>query len=44
MLEKPPNDAALPAGFNLTFGVSGRTGTVGGKELILDEDNKLKAS
>jgi len=44
MLEKPPNDIALPEGFNITFGVTGRTGTVGGKELVLDEDNKLKTS
>ena len=31
------------AGFNLTFGVGGRTGTVGGKDLILSEDNKLRS-
>ena len=39
LLEK--SDADLGA-FNLTFGVSGRTGTIGGKEPILDESNKLK--
>jgi len=40
LLEK--TDADLGA-FNLTFGVSGRTGTIGSKELILDESNKQKA-
>jgi len=34
MLEKPANDTILPAGYNITFGVGGRTGTVGGKEII----------
>ncbi|KAF9567585.1 chord-domain-containing protein [Agrocybe pediades] len=28
---------------SLTFGVGGRTGTVGGKEIILDESNKSRA-
>ncbi|KAF8889762.1 chord-domain-containing protein [Gymnopilus junonius] len=28
---------------SLTFGVSGRTGTIGGKEVILDESNKLRS-
>ncbi|CAG8769502.1 9730_t:CDS:2, partial [Acaulospora colombiana] len=27
-------------GFNLTFGVGGRTGTVGAKEAVLDDENK----
>lgn len=27
--------------FNLTFGVGGRTGTIGGKEIILDEQNSI---
>jgi len=31
-------------GYSLTFGVGGRTGTIGGKELILSEENKLKTS
>ncbi|GBE82049.1 chord-domain-containing protein [Sparassis crispa] len=31
-------------GISLTFGVSGRTGTIGGKDLILDESNKSRAS
>lgn len=39
LLEK--TDADL-AGITLTFGVGGRTGTVGGKEPVLDEDNKAK--
>jgi hypothetical protein len=41
MLEKPADESILPQGFNLTFGVGGRTGTVGAKEVILDESNKL---
>jgi hypothetical protein len=28
---------------SLTFGVGGRTGTIGGKELILDESNKIRS-
>lgn len=40
LLEK--TDADLGA-FNLTFGVGGRTGTIGGKEPVLDESNKYKA-
>jgi hypothetical protein len=28
---------------NITFGVGGRTGTIGGKDIILDESNKAKA-
>lgn len=40
LLEK--TDADLGA-FNLTFGVAGRTGTIGSKEPILDESNKQKA-
>jgi len=39
LLEK--TDADL-AGITLTFGVGGRTGTTGGKELVLDDDNKAK--
>ncbi|KAF8495395.1 HSP20-like chaperone [Gautieria morchelliformis] len=31
------------SGYNLTFGVGGRTGSVGGKEPILSEDNKLRS-
>jgi hypothetical protein len=34
LLEKSEADLA---GFSLTFGVKGRTGTVGGKEAIVDE-------
>ena len=39
VLEKATN----LGGFNLTFGVGGRTGTIGGKETVLDESNKLRA-
>lgn len=28
-------------GISLTFGVGGRTGTIGAKELVLDESNQL---
>lgn len=28
---------------SLTFGVGGRTGTIGGKELVLDESNRIRA-
>jgi hypothetical protein len=31
----------LPLGVALTFGVPGRTGTIGAKDLILDADNRL---
>lgn len=41
ILEKPTRDLG---GVALTFGVSGRTGTIGAKELILDDDNKIKRS
>lgn len=40
VLEKTTHSTA---GYNLTFGVGGRTGTVGGKEPVLSEDNKLKS-
>jgi hypothetical protein len=36
ILEKPVHDLGPVA---LTFGVSGRTGTIGSKELVLDADN-----
>jgi hypothetical protein len=35
LLELPPPGSELPPGYALTFGVSGRTGTVGGKEIVL---------
>lgn len=35
LLELPPPGSELPKGYALTFGVSGRTGTVGGKEIVL---------
>lgn len=41
-LEKTTHSSA--DGYNLTFGVGGRTGTVGGKQLVLSEDNKLRSS
>ncbi|KAI0950473.1 hypothetical protein AcV7_008927 [Taiwanofungus camphoratus] len=37
ILEKPTRDLG---NINLTFGVGGRTGTTGGKEIVLDEINK----
>ncbi|CAE6460757.1 unnamed protein product [Rhizoctonia solani] len=33
-------DAVVPEGYQLTFGVTGRTGTVGAKDPILDQENK----
>jgi hypothetical protein len=36
LLAKPADGAAPPPGYALTFGVSGRTGTVGGKEMVLE--------
>ncbi|EJU05697.1 chord-domain-containing protein [Dacryopinax primogenitus] len=42
MLEQPREGTPVPEGFNLTFGVGGRTGTIGAKDVILDEGNKLK--
>jgi len=38
ILEKPTQDLA---GISLTFGVSGRTGTIGGKTAIVDESTKV---
>ncbi|CAD6570546.1 MAG: hypothetical protein TREMPRED_005890 [Tremellales sp. Tagirdzhanova-0007] len=35
LLELPPAGSELPPGYALTFGVSGRTGTVGGKDIVL---------
>ena len=40
MLEKTNHDLG---NINLTFGVGGRTGTVGGKDIVLDASNKAKA-
>lgn len=40
VLEKTDRDLG---NISLTFGVGGRTGTVGGKEIILDESNKARA-
>ena len=39
VLEK--SDRSIP--LNLTFGVGGRTGTIGAKELILDDQNASRA-
>lgn len=39
VLEKTDRDLG---GVSLTFGVSGRTGTVGGKEFVVDESTKLR--
>ncbi|KAF8516925.1 chord-domain-containing protein [Hysterangium stoloniferum] len=41
LLEKTDHSTT---GYGLTFGVGGRTGTVGGKELILSEENKPRTS
>ena len=41
VLEKPTRDIG---NINITFGVGGRTGTIGAKEIILDDQNKIKAS
>ncbi|WVQ74613.1 hypothetical protein IAR50_004214 [Cryptococcus sp. DSM 104548] len=38
VLELPPAGTELPPGYALTFGVRGRTGTVGGKEIVLAEE------
>ena len=35
LLELPAPGSELPPGYALTFGVSGRTGTIGGKEIVL---------
>lgn len=40
LLELPPAGTELPPGYALTFGVSGRTGTVGGKEIVLSEESR----
>jgi len=40
VLEKTSQDLG---NINLTFGVGGRTGTVGAKDLVLDETNKSRA-
>lgn len=35
LLQKPADGTKLPPGYALTFGVSGRTGTIGGKEMVV---------
>jgi len=40
VLEKTERDLG---NISLTFGVGGRTGTIGGKELILDESNNIRS-
>lgn len=42
LLELPPAGTELPPGYALTFGVSGRTGTVGGKEIVLAPEERAK--
>jgi len=42
VLELPPPGSELPPGYALTFGVSGRTGTVGGKEIVLSAEEAAK--
>lgn len=39
LLEKTDRDLG---NISLTFGVSGRTGTVGAKDIVLDESNKAR--
>ena len=41
LLEKSDRDLG---GFRLTFGVGGRTGTIGGKEAVLSEENKANGN
>ncbi|WWD16509.1 hypothetical protein CI109_100936 [Kwoniella shandongensis] len=38
LLELPAAGTELPPGYALTFGVSGRTGTVGGKEIVVSQE------
>ncbi|KAG8715535.1 hypothetical protein FRC11_003286 [Ceratobasidium sp. 423] len=33
-------DTLVPEGYQITFGVTGRTGTVGAKDAVLDEENR----
>jgi len=40
LLEKTPHDIA---NISLTFGVGGRTGTIGAKDVVLDDSNKARA-
>lgn len=42
LLELPPAGTELPPGYALTFGVSGRTGTVGGKDVVLSVEEAAK--
>lgn len=42
LLELPPAGTELPPGYALTFGVSGRTGTVGGKEIVLSPEEQAR--
>jgi hypothetical protein len=42
LLELPPPGSELPPGYALTFGVHGRTGTVGGKEIVLAPEEMAK--
>ncbi|TXT12889.1 hypothetical protein VHUM_01290 [Vanrija humicola] len=42
LLELPPPGTELPPGYALTFGVSGRTGTVGGKEVVLSVEEAAR--
>ncbi|KAK1927538.1 HSP20-like chaperone [Papiliotrema laurentii] len=42
LLELPAAGTELPPGYALTFGVTGRTGTVGGKEIVLAPEELAK--
>lgn len=42
LLELPAAGETLPKGYALTFGVTGRTGTVGGKDIVLSAEEAAK--
>lgn len=42
LLELPKEGTELPKGYALTFGVSGRTGSVGGKEIVLSAEEMAR--
>ena len=44
MLEKDKAGVLEGQGYNLTFGVGGRTGTMGAKDVVLDENNAQNRS
>jgi hypothetical protein len=42
LLELPAPGTELPPGYAITFGVSGRTGTIGGKEIVLSPEEAAR--